>query len=97
MKALIGFSAAAALAGAACGAPSATRPQGERDGVRRAGAHLDPGAEHQGREEDAVLDLGDAHLGQLVAYGPISDIAASRPEQSGRGLEEVFLALTERA
>ena len=30
MRALIGLAAAAALAGAACGAPSATRSQGER-------------------------------------------------------------------
>ena len=30
MKALIGLAAAAALAGAACGTPSASRPQGER-------------------------------------------------------------------
>ena len=34
---------------------------------RRPGAHLDPGTEHQHGVEDAVLHVGDAHLGQLVA------------------------------
>lgn len=33
--------------------------------------------------------------GRAVAAGPIADIIASRPELEGRGLEDVFLALTE--
>ena len=33
--------------------------------------------------------------GRAVAAGPIADIVASRPELEGRGLEDVFLALTE--
>ncbi len=32
--------------------------------------------------------------GQRVAYGPMSVILAERPELAGRGLEDVFLALT---
>lgn len=32
--------------------------------------------------------------GKLVAHGSINDIVAERPQLSGRGLEEVFLALT---
>lgn len=35
--------------------------------------------------------------GEMVAMGSIEEITASRPELSGRGLEDVFLALTERA
>jgi ABC-2 type transport system ATP-binding protein len=35
--------------------------------------------------------------GEMVAIGSIDEIASSRPELSGRGLEDVFLALTERA
>ena len=35
------------------------------------------------------------HGGRAVALGPIRDIVASRPELEGRGLEDVFLALTE--
>jgi ABC-2 type transport system ATP-binding protein len=35
------------------------------------------------------------HGGQLVAAGSIAEIGASRPELSGRGLEDLFLALTE--
>jgi ABC-2 type transport system ATP-binding protein len=34
------------------------------------------------------------HRGRMVAMGTIADIVASRPELAGRGLEEVFLALT---
>src|SRR5208283_267143 len=34
------------------------------------------------------------HRGQRVAYGPMSVILAERPELAGRGLEDVFLALT---
>lgn len=33
--------------------------------------------------------------GRSVAVGPIAEIVMSRPELEGRGLEEVFLALTE--
>jgi ABC-2 type transport system ATP-binding protein len=32
--------------------------------------------------------------GRLVAYGPIANVMAARPELAGRGLEDVFLALT---
>ena len=35
------------------------------------------------------------HGGRAVAAGPIAEIVASRPELEGRGLEDVFLALTE--
>jgi ABC-2 type transport system ATP-binding protein len=35
--------------------------------------------------------------GRIVASGSVSDIAASRPELAGRGLEDVFLALTDTA
>jgi ABC-2 type transport system ATP-binding protein len=34
--------------------------------------------------------------GEMVAMGSIGDITASKPELAGRGLEDVFLALTER-
>jgi ABC-2 type transport system ATP-binding protein len=34
------------------------------------------------------------HRGRRVAYGPMAAIMAERPELAGRGLEEVFLALT---
>jgi ABC-2 type transport system ATP-binding protein len=33
--------------------------------------------------------------GRAVAMGPIAEIAAERPQLAGRGLEEIFLALTE--
>jgi len=32
--------------------------------------------------------------GRRVAYGPIASVLAARPELAGRGLEDVFLALT---
>jgi hypothetical protein len=32
--------------------------------------------------------------GKVVAMGTIPEIAASKPELAGRGLEELFLALT---
>jgi ABC-2 type transport system ATP-binding protein len=35
--------------------------------------------------------------GEMVAQGTMSDIVANRPELAGRGLEDVFLALTEQA
>jgi ABC-2 type transport system ATP-binding protein len=35
------------------------------------------------------------HEGQLVAAGSMAEIGASRPELAGRGLEDVFLALTQ--
>jgi ABC-2 type transport system ATP-binding protein len=34
--------------------------------------------------------------GEIVAMGSIGEITASKPELAGRGLEDVFLALTER-
>ena len=34
--------------------------------------------------------------GRVVAHGAIREIAASRPELEGRGLEELFLAITEQ-
>ena len=37
------------------------------------------------------------HNGEIVAMGTIDEIVAHRPELAGRGLEDVFLALTERA
>jgi ABC-2 type transport system ATP-binding protein len=35
--------------------------------------------------------------GRMVAMGSMHDIVGSRPELAGRGLEDVFLALTEPA
>jgi ABC-2 type transport system ATP-binding protein len=35
--------------------------------------------------------------GEVVAMGSIEEIVSNRPELMGRGLEDVFLALTERA
>jgi ABC-2 type transport system ATP-binding protein len=35
--------------------------------------------------------------GETVAMGTLDDIIASRPDLAGRGLEDVFLALTERS
>ena len=35
--------------------------------------------------------------GEMVAMGTIDEIVSHRPELAGRGLEDVFLALTERA
>jgi ABC-2 type transport system ATP-binding protein len=32
--------------------------------------------------------------GEMVAFGPIAEIVASRPELAGRTLEEIFIALT---
>jgi ABC-2 type transport system ATP-binding protein len=37
------------------------------------------------------------HRGRAVAIGTLAEIAASRPELAGRGLEDTFLALTEVA
>jgi ABC-2 type transport system ATP-binding protein len=37
------------------------------------------------------------HRGEMVAAGTLGEISLSRPELAGRGLEDVFLALTERA
>jgi hypothetical protein len=34
------------------------------------------------------------HRGKLIALGTISDIIAERPQLAGRGLEDLFLALT---
>jgi ABC-2 type transport system ATP-binding protein len=36
------------------------------------------------------------HGGEIVAMGAMAEIAASRPDLAGRGLEDVFLALTEK-
>jgi ABC-2 type transport system ATP-binding protein len=35
--------------------------------------------------------------GRMVALGSVAEIAAGRPELSGRGLEEIFLSLTGHA
>jgi ABC-2 type transport system ATP-binding protein len=37
------------------------------------------------------------HRGRAVAFGTLAEIAASRPDLAGRGLEDTFLALTEVA
>ncbi|HEX6964289.1 MAG TPA: ABC transporter ATP-binding protein [Gemmatimonadaceae bacterium] len=37
------------------------------------------------------------HRGRAVAIGTVAEIAASRPELAGRGLEDAFLALTDVA
>src|SRR5262245_16459163 len=50
-------------------APVDRRPgtQGERYGVGRASADLDSAGEHQLGVEDALAQIGDPHLGQLLA------------------------------
>ena len=44
--------------------------------------------------EEVCTRLLVIHQGKLVASGSIDDIASSRPELAGLGLEDVFLALT---
>lgn len=44
--------------------------------------------------EEVCTRLLVIHKGQAVASGSIEEITASRPELAGRGLEELFLALT---
>ncbi|MEX2282400.1 MAG: ABC transporter ATP-binding protein [Gemmatimonadota bacterium] len=44
--------------------------------------------------EELCTRLLVIHKGKLVAAGSMEEIAASRPELAGRGLEDIFLALT---
>ena len=44
--------------------------------------------------EELCTQILVLHRGRRVAYGPIASIIAERPELAGRGLEDVFLALT---
>jgi ABC-2 type transport system ATP-binding protein len=44
--------------------------------------------------EEVCTRLLVIHKGKAVASGSIDEIAASKPELAGRGLEELFLALT---
>ncbi len=47
--------------------------------------------------EELCTRLLVIHKGKLVASGSMDEIASSRPELAGRGLEDVFLALTASA
>ena len=44
--------------------------------------------------EELCTKLLVIHRGRAVAYGAFADIVADRPQLAGRGLEDVFLALT---
>lgn len=44
--------------------------------------------------EELCTKLLVIHRGRAVAYGTFAEIVAERPQLAGRGLEEVFLALT---
>ena len=44
--------------------------------------------------EELCTKLLVIHRGRAVAYGSIAEIVAERPQLAGRGLEDVFLALT---
>ena len=44
--------------------------------------------------EELCTKLLVIHRGRSMAYGTIADIVAERPQLAGRGLEDVFLALT---
>jgi ABC-2 type transport system ATP-binding protein len=44
--------------------------------------------------EELCTKLLVIHHGRTVAYGTFADIIAERPQLAGRGLEDVFLALT---
>lgn len=44
--------------------------------------------------EELCTKLLVIHRGRAVAYGAFADIIAERPQLAGRGLEDVFLALT---
>jgi ABC-2 type transport system ATP-binding protein len=44
--------------------------------------------------EELCTHLLVLQRGRRVAYGPIASVLAARPEMAGRGLEDVFLALT---
>jgi ABC-2 type transport system ATP-binding protein len=44
--------------------------------------------------EELCTKLLVIHRGRAVAYGTFEEIVAERPQLAGRGLEEVFLALT---
>jgi ABC-2 type transport system ATP-binding protein len=44
--------------------------------------------------EELCTKLLVIHHGRAVAYGAFADIVADRPQLAGRGLEDVFLALT---
>jgi len=44
--------------------------------------------------EELCTKLLVIHHGQAVAYGSFAEIIADRPQLAGRGLEDVFLALT---
>jgi ABC-2 type transport system ATP-binding protein len=47
--------------------------------------------------EELCTKLLVIHHGRMVAYGTIEEIVAERPQLAGRGLEDVFLALTSDA
>ena len=44
--------------------------------------------------EELCTKLLVIHHGRTIAYGAFDEIVAERPQLAGRGLEEVFLALT---
>jgi ABC-2 type transport system ATP-binding protein len=47
--------------------------------------------------EELCTKLLVIHHGRMVAYGTFEEIVAERPQLAGRGLEDVFLALTSDA
>jgi ABC-2 type transport system ATP-binding protein len=47
--------------------------------------------------EELCTKLLVIHRGRTVAYGTFAEIVAERPQLAGRGLEDVFLALTSEA
>ena len=47
--------------------------------------------------EELCTKLLVIHRGRAVAYGTFAEIVAERPQLAGRGLEDVFLALTSEA
>jgi ABC-2 type transport system ATP-binding protein len=63
----------------------------------RAGAAVILSSHLLGLVEELCSRIMVIQRGELVAMGSIGEIAASKPELAGRGLEDVFLALTERA
>ena len=44
--------------------------------------------------EELCTKLLVIHHGRTIAYGAFDEIVAERPHLAGRGLEDVFLALT---
>ena len=47
--------------------------------------------------EELCTRIAVIHGGRIAAMGSLAEIAASRPEMEGRGLEDLFLAITEQS